>query len=66
MKIQELSISEKVLLAQELWDSVIFDQGALDITPDQRDELDRRLSEFELDGDQGSSWSEVKGRILKS
>ncbi len=66
MKIQELSNAEKVILAQELWDSVIINQQALDVTREQIDELDQRLAQFETDGNLGSSWSEVKGRVLKS
>lgn len=66
MKIQELSSTEKVILAQELWDSVIIDQQALNVTQDQIRELDERLAQFELDGEAGSSWESVKSRILKS
>lgn len=66
MKIQELSSTEKVILAQELWDSVIIDQQALEVTQEQINELDQRLAQFEVDGEVGSSWYEVKGRVLKS
>ena len=66
MKIQDLSDTEKVILAQELWDSVIISQQALAVTQDQMDELDQRLAQFEMDGEIGSSWSAVKSRILNS
>lgn len=66
MKIQELSNTEKVILAQELWDSVVIDQQALDVSQEQINELDQRLAQFEMDGEQGSLWSDVKGRILKN
>ena len=66
MKIQELSNTEKVILAQELWDSVIIDQNALDVTQEQIEELDLRLSQFEVDGNVGSPWPEVKNRILNN
>ena len=65
MKIQELSNSEKVVLAQELWDSVVIDQQALDVTQEQISELNQRLAQFEMDGEVGSSWSDVKERVLK-
>ena len=66
MKIQELSNNEKVALAQELWDSVAIDQQALDLTQEQKNELDQRLAQFEMDEEVGASWSDIKGRILKS
>ncbi len=66
MKIQELSNSEKVTLAQELWDSVIVNQQALDITQEQKDELDQRLAQFEVDTESGASWQDVKARILNN
>ena len=66
MNIQDLSDTEKVILAQELWDSVIISQQALAVTQDQMDELDQRLAQFEMDGEIGSSWSAVKSRILNS
>ena len=54
------------MLAQQLWDSVIIDQQALDVTQEQKDELDERLAQYQLDGELGSTWVEVKARILKS
>lgn len=66
MKIKELSNTEKVILAQELWDSVAIDQQALDVSQEQIKELDQRLAQFEMDGEPGSPWSDVKERILKS
>ncbi|MCV6627346.1 MAG: addiction module protein [Cellvibrionaceae bacterium] len=66
MKIQDLSNTEKVILAQELWDSVVIDQKTLDVTQEQIKELNQRLAKFEMDGEVGSSWSEVKERVLKS
>jgi len=66
MKIQELSNSEKVVLAQELWDSVAIDQQALDLSQEQINELNQRLTQFEMDEEAGTSWPDVKRRILKS
>ena len=66
MKIQELSQSERIILAQELWDSVAADQGAVEVSDEQKKLLDQRLKSFEISPDEGSSWSDVKSRILKS
>ena len=65
MKIQQLSTAEKIVLAEDLWESVRADEGAVPITDEQRAELDLRLAEYELDGDAGVSWETVKRRISK-
>lgn len=64
MEIQSLTISERIILAEALWDSVIADDVDIDVTATQREELNRRLAAFEIDQDVGSPWSHVKARIL--
>jgi putative addiction module component (TIGR02574 family) len=39
-------VDERIKLVEDLWDSIAADQGALPITPDQKIELDRRLSAY--------------------
>lgn len=65
MSIQELSASEKILLAEQLWESVRAEADVSPLTDDQKAELDRRLEAYELDPDQGDSWAVVKARLLK-
>lgn len=64
MKIDSLTTNEKVVLAQQLWDSVVANGGSLDVSTKQKSELDRRVAEYESDGNNGSSWLSVKSRIL--
>ncbi len=66
MKIQELSISERIILAEKLWDSVIDEDTAIELPEKQKAELDRRLQTFLDDQDIGSSWHEVKEQIVRS
>ena len=64
MKIQELSISERIVLAEKLWDSVADADASIELSKKQKFELDRRLQAF-LDGQEiGASWPEVKERII--
>ncbi|MCK4843018.1 MAG: addiction module protein [Methylococcales bacterium] len=63
MRIQELSVSERIVLAEKLWDSVVDEDAPIELSKIQAVELDRRLQAFLDDQDIGSSWSEVKGRI---
>lgn len=64
MEIQSLTVSERIILAETLWDSVIADGVEIDVTEPQREELNRRLAAFEKDQDIGSPWTVVKARIL--
>lgn len=65
MEIQELSISERIILAQELWDSVLSDQGKIELTRSEKDILEARLAAYEIDNNPGSDWESVKDRITR-
>jgi putative addiction module component (TIGR02574 family) len=66
MNMQKPSISEKILLAEQLWESVRVEASCSDLTLVQRQELDNRLAAFEIDRDAGGSWGAVKNRIMSS
>jgi putative addiction module component (TIGR02574 family) len=65
MNIQELSISERILLAEQLWDSVISEQVSIEISEAQKEELDKRLTSYEKDQNSGQSWDIVKQNLIK-
>ena len=60
-----LSIPERILLAQELWESVYDHAAEILLTEADRQELERRWTLFESGDMTTSSWSEVKQRLLK-
>jgi putative addiction module component (TIGR02574 family) len=64
MKIDSLTTNEKVVLAQQHWDSVAANEDSLDVSPNQKAELDSRVRGFESDGSTGTPWDTVKSRIL--
>ena len=64
MEIQSLTVSERIMLAEALWDSVVAEGAEIELTEPQRKELDRRLAAFDIDQNTGSTWSSVKARIL--
>jgi putative addiction module component (TIGR02574 family) len=66
MDILSLSISERILLAEQLWDSVRTKSDEIEITPEQTKLLESRLAALESDGDLGDSWDNVKARIENS
>ena len=62
--ISELSISERIQLAEDLWDSISTDSNAdIPLSKSQQQELDRRLESHRQNPQQGSSWQEVKQRL---
>ena len=63
MDIQSLSTPERILLAEQLWDSVREKSNEIDVTPEQVKLLESRLAALEEDGDLGDSWENVKARI---
>ena len=65
-KVLALPIEERIRIAQSIWDSVIEVPEAVELTDEQRDELDRRIKAYHADPTAGSPWSEVRKRILAS
>ena len=66
MDIRSLSTSERISLAEQLWDSVHDKSDEIELTPEQKELLEARLAAYEEDGDSGDSWENVKARILSS
>ena len=66
MNLQELTASEKILLAEELWDSVASDEQLFPLTEDQKAELDARLASYSINPEEGDSWENVRNRISNS
>lgn len=64
MKLNELSSSEKILLAEQLWESVRAEADTIPLSSAQKQELEVRLASYELDQDMGDTWEQVKRRIL--
>jgi len=64
-EILELPIMERMQLVEAIWDSISAAPESLPLTQWQREELDRRLAEYEADPASGSSLEEVFGRIRR-
>ncbi len=60
----DLSVAERIQLAEDIWDTIPKASEAPKVTVAQRAELDRRLEAHRKNPDAGSSWEEVKARIL--
>jgi putative addiction module component (TIGR02574 family) len=64
-EILALPVQERVRLVEAIWDSISAVPEALQLTQWQREELDRRLAEFEADPEAGSTLEEVFARIRR-
>ncbi len=60
-----LSVSERIQLAEDLWDSIVDHPDQVPVTEAQKTELDRRLKAYAKDRNGGSPWPAVRKRILK-
>lgn len=58
-----LSVSERIQLAQDIWDSVAEVPQSLALSDQEKAEIDRRLDLYHKDPAAGSPWSVVRDRI---
>jgi putative addiction module component (TIGR02574 family) len=64
--ILQLSVAERIQLAEDIWDSIAALPEALSLTDAERQELNRRLELYAQNPDEGISWDELKEKLLKS
>ena len=60
--ILELSVPERILLVEDIWDSIVSVPEAVPLTNKQREEMDRRLDFYHKNPMAGSPWEEVKNK----
>lgn len=65
-EILALSAAERMRLVEAIWDSIVTIPEALPLTQWQKEELDRRLAEFEADPDSGATLEEAFARIRRA
>ena len=63
MGIDRLSVAERILLVEEIWDSIAMEEGEIPFSEEQQQDLERRLAAHEADPKAGSSWEVVKARL---
>ena len=62
-EIIKLSTPEKILLLEDLWDSIASDEAAVPVPQSHREELDRRLKRYELAPGNLLSLEELRTKI---
>jgi putative addiction module component (TIGR02574 family) len=61
--IDKLDVDSRLALVEEIWASIVADAQAFPLTPAQRDELDRRVSDDDAYPSDVIPWSEVKASV---
>ena len=61
--IKKLSVAERILIVEDIWDSIITSEEDFPITDEQKSELDSRLEAYYKNPTEGKSWKEVKDNI---
>lgn len=63
-EVLDLSVSERIQLAEDIWDTIPAATDVIPLTEAQRTELERRLESHQKTPNAGSPWAETKARIL--
>lgn len=62
--IHNLSVAQRILLVEEIWDSIVDEEEQPSAPTDaQAADLQRRLAAYKANPTGGSSWEEVKARM---
>jgi putative addiction module component (TIGR02574 family) len=64
-EISKLSTAEKILLVEDLWDSISADEASIPIPDSHRAELDERLKRYESTPGSLLSLDDLRTRIEK-
>ena len=62
-EILNLSVSERIIIAEAIWDSISENEETVALSDETRQLLDDRLIAHQNDPNEGSSWKDVKSRI---
>ena len=60
-EILKLSLAERILIMEKIWDSIEHDN--LQISPAQKQELDKRLERFKKGETKFYSWEDIKKEL---
>jgi putative addiction module component (TIGR02574 family) len=58
--LDQLSVEDRLTLAQQLWDSIAEEMNRLPLSPAQQQEIDRRLAEHRTNPQAAIPWEQVE------
>lgn len=62
-EIKKLSLSQKLILAQDIWDSIALERNALPMPEWQKKELEKRYSQYKQDKLDLHDWRKVHEQL---
>ena len=62
-EIKQLDITERILLVEEIWDSIAKEQDHLGLSDYEKEVLDKRLASLEESPNDFLSWDEIKSKL---
>ena len=62
-EVMSLSVSERIQLVEDIWDSIAEVPETVSLSDEQKAELDRRLDAYHANPEEGSPWGMVRERI---
>lgn len=65
-EIDSMSIEEKILLVEDIWDSIALSNQSVPLSEEQKAVLDKRLEHYQAHPDSANSWDNVKARITET
>lgn len=63
--ITALSVEDRIRLVQSIWDTIAAEQAYPELTEVQKQELDRRITDSELNPDNVMTWEEIKASLKR-
>jgi putative addiction module component (TIGR02574 family) len=61
--IDRLTVAQRILLVEEIWDSIAAEAEHAPLSEAQKQDLQRRLDSYAENPKAGSSWEDVKARL---
>jgi putative addiction module component (TIGR02574 family) len=63
-RILELSVAQRILIVEQIWDSIADNPESVPLTDSQKQELDKRLNSYYENPEAGTLWEKVKERAF--
>lgn len=62
-KIKELDITKRIMLVEDIWDSIAQEQDKVKLSDYEKEILDQRLKAYEKNPDNLISWDDIKSKL---
>jgi putative addiction module component (TIGR02574 family) len=63
---KQLSPDDRIRLVEQMWNSVAENDSPVELSLEQKAELDRRLDRLDRERPSGQSWDSLKSELLRN